>query len=68
MKLCAGWSSSTTGMTSYKKLPAEAKRYLTRVEELAGLSHRHRLHRISKRDQTIILRNPLTARSRKRPR
>jgi adenylosuccinate synthase len=61
-----GWSSSTTGMTSYKKLPAEAKRYLTRVEELAGCPI-DIISTGSKRDQTIILRNPMTARSRKRP-
>ncbi|MDE3018917.1 MAG: adenylosuccinate synthase, partial [Nitrospirota bacterium] len=30
-----GWTMPTTGITAYKKLPAEAKRYLDRVEELA---------------------------------
>ncbi|HXF93741.1 MAG TPA: adenylosuccinate synthase [Nitrospiraceae bacterium] len=60
-----GWSSPTTGMTSYKKLPAEAKRYLNRVEELAGCPI-DIISTGSKRDQTIILRNPLTVRSRKR--
>ena len=54
-----GWTASTTGATSYKQLPAEAKRYLNRIEESAEC----RIDMIStgsKRDETIILRNPLT--------
>ena len=53
-----GWTSSTTGATSYAKLPREAKRYLKRIEELAEC----RIDMIStgsKRQETIILRNPL---------
>ena len=53
-----GWTASTTGATTYKQLPAEAKRYLARVEELAQC----RIDMIStgsKRAETIILRNPL---------
>jgi adenylosuccinate synthase len=53
-----GWSASTTGATSYKQLPAEAKRYLARIEELAAC----RIDMIStgsKRAETIVLRNPL---------
>jgi adenylosuccinate synthase len=55
-----GWDSPTTGVTSYKNLPAQAKRYLTRIEELAEC----RIDMIStgsRRDETIILRNPLKA-------
>lgn len=60
-----GWTAATTGTTSYKQLPAEAKRYLTRIEELAEC----RIDMIStgsKRAETIMLRNPLDC-SRRRP-
>ena len=60
------WSTSTTGATSYKTLPREARRYLTRIEELAEC----RIDMIStgsKREETIVLRNPIApARKRKR--
>jgi adenylosuccinate synthase len=65
-----GWSSFTTSVTVYKQLPAEAKRYLTRIEDLAECPI-DMISTGSKRDHTIVLRNPLTqARSRpsKRPR
>ncbi|NOS76514.1 MAG: adenylosuccinate synthase [Nitrospira sp.] len=61
-----GWTASTTGATTYKQLPVEAKRYLARIEELADC----RIDMIStgsKRTETIILRNPLKC-SRRRPR
>jgi adenylosuccinate synthase len=60
-----GWTTATTGMTSYKRLPVEAKRYLARIEELAQC----RIDMIStgsKRAETIMLRNPLDC-SRRRP-
>ena len=53
-----GWATATTGVTAYKNLPAQAKRYLRRIEELAEC----RIDMIStgsKRNETIILRNPL---------
>lgn len=53
-----GWTASTTGVTSYAKLPREAKRYLQRIEELAEC----RIDMIStgsKRQETIILRDPM---------
>jgi adenylosuccinate synthase len=53
-----GWTAATTGTTSYKRLPVEAKRYLARIEELAQC----RIDMIStgsKRAETIVLRNPL---------
>ncbi len=53
-----GWTAATTGATSYKRLPVEAKRYLARIEELAQC----RIDMIStgsKRAETIMLRNPL---------
>lgn len=55
-----GWSSPTTGMSAYSKLPREAKRYLTRVEELAGCPI-DMVSTGSKRNHTIMLRNPMTA-------
>jgi adenylosuccinate synthase len=60
-----GWTTATTGTISYKRLPVEAKRYLTRIEELAQC----RIDMIStgsKRAETIMLRNPLDC-SRRRP-
>jgi adenylosuccinate synthase len=60
-----GWTTSTTGTTSYKQLPIEAKRYLARIEDSAHC----RIDMIStgsKRADTIILRNPLDC-SRRRP-
>ncbi|MBM4132502.1 MAG: adenylosuccinate synthase [Nitrospira sp.] len=59
-----GWTAPTTGITTYKQLPAEAKRYLDRVEELAEC----RIDMVStgsKRSHTIILRNPLASPRRK---
>jgi adenylosuccinate synthase len=53
-----GWTAATTGATSYKRLPVEAKRYLARIEELAQC----RIDMIStgsKRAETVMLRNPL---------
>ena len=53
-----GWTAATTGTTSYKRLPVEAKRYLARIEELAQC----RIDMIStgsKRAETIMLRNPM---------
>jgi len=32
-----GWSESTHGITDYAKLPDKARRYLARIEELAGV-------------------------------
>ena len=60
-----GWTAATTGTTSYKRLPVEAKRYVARIEELAQC----RIDMIStgsKRAETIMLRNPLDC-SRRRP-
>lgn len=56
---CRGWSTSTTGVTSYRQLPTEAKRYLSRIEELAECPI-DMISTGSKRDETIVLRNPLT--------
>lgn len=55
-----GWSQSTVGVTDHAKLPAAAKRYLQRIEEVTGVP----IHMISTspdRDHTILLRNPFVA-------
>jgi adenylosuccinate synthase len=62
-----GWHQPTTGVTSYKKLPAEAKRYLQRVEELSECPI-DIVSTGSKRDETIVLRNPLKETRRTRSR
>ena len=52
-----GWSESTVGITSYAALPANARRYLERIEQLVGVP----LDLISTgpdRDQTIVQRHP----------
>jgi adenylosuccinate synthase len=48
-----GWKKSTSGITTYNDLPAEAKNYVTRIEELVGAP----IALISsgpERDETII--------------
>jgi len=52
-----GWKESTIGVTSYAALPEAARRYLERLQELAGVP----IDIISTgpdRDQTIVLRHP----------
>ncbi len=52
-----GWQESTVGMTKLKDLPANARNYLARIEELAGVP----IDIISTgpdREQTIIERHP----------
>jgi adenylosuccinate synthase len=52
-----GWSDSTVGLTRYDELPANAQKYLERIEQLAGIP----LDIISTgpdREQTIIRCNP----------
>jgi adenylosuccinate synthase len=62
-----GWQQPTTGVMSYKKLPAEAKRYLERVAEVSECPI-DIISTGSKRDETIILRNPLKESRRSRNR
>ncbi len=53
----AGWSESTVGITDYDKLPANARAYLERIEELVKIP----IDIISTgpdREQTIIKRHP----------
>ncbi len=52
-----GWRESTVGITEYSDLPENARAYLRRIEELAGLP----IDLISTgpdRNQTIVLRHP----------
>jgi adenylosuccinate synthase len=52
-----GWKESTVGVTDYKKLPTNARRYLERLAELVAVS----MDIVSTgpdRSQTIVLRHP----------
>jgi adenylosuccinate synthase len=52
-----GWKESTVGITAYRELPANARRYLERVQELTGVP----VDVVSTgpdREQTIVLRHP----------
>ncbi len=52
-----GWKESTIGVTSYDALPINARNYLERLQELAGVP----IDIISTgpdREQTIVLRHP----------
>jgi adenylosuccinate synthase len=60
-----GWAAPTTGITSYTKLPPQAKRYLARIEELAACPI-DIISTGSKRDETIVLNNPMSS-NRRRP-
>ncbi|GAB7523726.1 adenylosuccinate synthase [Paraburkholderia sp. 2C] len=53
----AGWKESTIGIKEWDKLPANARAYLTRVQEVAGVP----IDMVSTgpdRDETILLRHP----------
>ncbi len=52
-----GWTTDTTGLTSYRALPRAAKKYLSRVKELASCPIAM-ISTGSKREETIVLRNP----------
>ena len=58
-----GWAASTTGVTAYKSLPAEAKRYLQFIEDVAECPI-DMISTGSRRDATIVLKNPLKTRTR----
>jgi adenylosuccinate synthase len=57
-KTFKGWSASTTSATAYKALPAEAKRYLRFIEDVAECPI-DMISTGSRRDATIMLKNPL---------
>ncbi len=55
-----GWTQSTVGVTDYKQLPEEARRYLERIAVLTGVP----IHMVSTspdRDHTILMRDPYQA-------
>jgi len=55
-----GWSESSVGVTRYDALPANARRYLERIEAITGVP----IHVISTspdRDHTILLHHPYAA-------
>lgn len=55
-----GWSETTVGVTDHAKLPANAQRYLRRIEETTGVP----IHIISTspdRDHTITMHHPYAA-------
>ncbi|HSF78177.1 MAG TPA: adenylosuccinate synthetase, partial [Steroidobacteraceae bacterium] len=52
-----GWRESTVGLRSYDELPGNARQYLARMQELAGVP----IDIVSTgpdREQTIVLRHP----------
>jgi adenylosuccinate synthase len=52
-----GWTQSTVGVTQYDALPANARKYLERIEEVTGVP----IAMISTspdRDHTILMRHP----------
>jgi len=57
MEWLPGWSESTAGITDYDQLPANAKAYIRRIEELLGVPV-DILSTGPDRGETIILRNP----------
>ncbi len=52
-----GWTTDTTGVTSYRALPPAAKKYLARVKELVSCPIAM-ISTGSRREETIVLRNP----------
>jgi adenylosuccinate synthase len=55
-----GWTDSTVGVTDYDKLPANARRYLERIEEVTGVPIA--MDSTSPdRDHTILMQNPYAA-------
>jgi adenylosuccinate synthase len=55
-----GWNTDITGVRSFEQLPENAKKYVKRLEELAGCP----IVMVSvgpRRDQTIMLKNPFGA-------
>jgi adenylosuccinate synthase len=57
----AGWKTSTKGITRYEDLPANARRYLERLEQLVGVP----IDIVStgpERTHTIIRKNPFGTR------
>ncbi len=56
----AGWQGSTRGITQYDHLPAAARHYLQRIEQVSGVPV-HMISTSPDRDHTITLRHPFLA-------
>ncbi len=54
-----GWSESTAGVTRYEDLPANAKAYIQKIEQLVGVKVAI-LSTGPDRDETIVLENPFS--------
>ena len=52
-----GWTESSVGVTQYDQLPANAKRYLQRIEQTTGVPV-HVVSTSPDRDHTILLHHP----------
>lgn len=57
IEMLPGWDGVTAGITDYDALPQNAKAYIKRIEELAGVKVTI-LSTGAERDETIILENP----------
>lgn len=55
-----GWTESSVGVTQYDQLPANAKRYLQRIEQTTGVPV-HVVSTSPDRDHTILLHHPYAA-------
>ena len=55
-----GWTESTVGMTDYAKLPANARKYLERIEQVTGVPVAM-ISTSPDRDHTILMHNPYAA-------
>ena len=53
-----GWSGSTAGARSWADLPAQAIKYVRRIEELIGAPVARALDLSPERDDTILVQNP----------
>ena len=56
----SGWTDTTVGVTDYAQLPANARRYLDRIQEVTGVP----IAMVSTspdRDHTILMHNPYSA-------
>ncbi len=54
-----GWTDTTAGITDFDKLPANAKAYIERIEQLVGIKIAI-LSTGPDRDETIMITNPFT--------
>ncbi|MDR2332198.1 MAG: adenylosuccinate synthase [Burkholderiaceae bacterium] len=55
-----GWTDSTVGVTKYDELPANARKYLERIEEVTGVPVAM-ISTSPDRDHTILMHNPYAA-------